>query len=253
MLARHLNRLTRPVRYAMPPRMAPELAQALSNYLMIHSRAHDLRGAHEESLPRLGLQGNPRLHRLMEGILGGHHEAPAMYADVLHEAHPGLHPPEGMHLHGEDRLDDLLHLVHSMAGNVQRPFGSHPVGRIYSQRNLEHPHTRDLLLDGWAGGLWGQEWQPGEAARNLRTSSPTGGVPDDLRGYLNAAYHGIPYVQHGGRHRMDSDPLAAILAQHDVAHEAARRGEGRGHAGTLVSGIRDLLRAHLIPHLMRMP
>ena len=235
MLARHLNRLAYPIRYAArPSTMSPEIAQALQNYLMIHSRAHDLPGLHHTAHHDSGLFGNAPvaasplglLDHLARGTLAGGHDAPGMYYDEMLERFFG-----GQHRNtGLESIDALMHLMRTLSGRVQSPGD---VARQYSNRRIRSPEVTSLLDDGWNGALSGQGFQPGAAMGSLLHDTRT---PADLRGYLNAAtYH--------------ESPIHSALMLHDLTHEASRRREGQGYAADLNAGLREVFRDHIIPHL----
>ena len=233
MLARHLHKLARrPVRYA---NMHPELAQALSNYLMIHSRAHAFPDHEYSAAHFLGLTEHPLLHQLRGGVLQGHHEAPAMYLDMLEQLVPHLQSlmstPEHREAGVTNPVDSLVQLLDSMSGMAQNPAGASG----YLPHHLQHPQAQELLRQGWRGELTGQPYSPGAFAHDLSTSQRT---PTDLRGYIRAAIAGTW-----------RDPLKRLLTVHDLARESSTRGERVVDSSGLTAGIRHVLAHHLIPHL----
>lgn len=239
MLARYLHtRASRPVRYAMHP----DLARALSNYLMIHSRANDLMGLHHQAGMALGLEGHPQLSHLMHGLLQGHHEAPGMYLDVMQELAPHLRvPSSATNPRTMSPVQQLLSRLDDMMPDVDRPAR---IGTGYSQRALQHPRTHDLLTDAWVGALPAQGYLPSEYAWQMRERAAQHGIPPDLAGYLRASDYGRDEHNSGGL-------LRHILTLHDLAGESSRRMEG-GYPQSLHSGLTEALRDHLVPHLDEM-
>lgn len=248
MLARYLRTSTeRPVRYAMHP----DLARALSNYLMIHSRAHDIPGMHHQLMPHM--QGDTDLlHQLMQGMLQGHHETPGMYLDAMHEMSPQLaRIPPRPYPDSDDPMENMPYYLRQMAQVMGQPQLAYGYGRT----GLDDALTKRLLVSGHVGALPGQGFQPTSALDDLIRHPQT---PPDLRAYLNASYR---YAV-GNEHHPAM--LRHMMLAHDLSGEEMRRGDYmprpadrrdnttggvRGHAASLNAGIREVLRDHLIPHL----
>lgn len=255
MLAAHLQRLTRPVRYAMHP----DLARALSNYLMIHSRAYNLPAGHREIEQRMGHlmhpEAMPLLTQLLRGTLQGEHDAPGMYLDRLQDAVPGLHQmtpmyshargaigtygdvlhSSDMHEHGHDDIADLLHVLRGMGQNAAQP--APWVGRHYQQDYMHHPSTANLLGSGWIGAIDAQDYQPAAGFWRVRHNLHDRHPDTELLERLGQGAHG-------------RDPLPHILRIHDIMEQMrGTANDPTREAAPTATGIRDLLRTHLIPHL----
>jgi hypothetical protein len=120
-LARYIH--TRPVRYAMPPQTDPAHAEAMRNFLALHTRAYDL--------PHLAHQAgehlqHPLLQQLLHGILGQHDPAAlGMFADAHqditgYDPNPAIYPHEG-HTpeHAHETLVDHLYALSRVAHGMR--------------------------------------------------------------------------------------------------------------------------------------
>jgi len=251
MLARYLRTSTRPIRY----NMHPELAQALSNYLRIHARANELPHHAAQTLhmaQRLGdadyaqqvARLRPQLHELMQGILGGHHEAPGMYLDLLHENLPEVSRLAGPPLHRQLRLADpvgyLLEHLSQLSGVVQHPEAA--AAYRSDSFGMRARGADNLATAGWHGNLPDQMTSPRQSLLDLMRHERT---PADLRGYLRA-------IDRNNRrgNLPTSDPVLRLMTANDLARESISRGPEQSlHGHELYAGTRDVLRDHLIPHL----
>lgn len=110
MLAAHYARIRQgqPIRYALG-QMDPAHLQAIQNYLRINNRAAGLPQLHQQAQGVLGPiyqhtggelglrteEEHPLLPHLFQQIMGGHHDALAMYLDLLGE-HSALNGSRGL-------------------------------------------------------------------------------------------------------------------------------------------------------------
>jgi hypothetical protein len=168
MLARYLRRAdTRPVRYALPPQTDPAHAEAMRNFLALHTRAYDL-----PHLAHTAQQGghlqHPLIQSLLRGVLGGHeHDAlgPLLdsHMDQGVQSTPMIHPqvstPWSDPGYAAFGLMNHLHALHAVLSGQGRPdnFGPAPspaeIHRRYatgalrglSPGPLGHPYYAQLL------------------------------------------------------------------------------------------------------------
>ena len=110
MLASHLTRLHRqaPIRYALPPQTPPEHAEAMRNFLALHTRAYDL--PHMAGVAQQGghLQ-HPLIQELLRGVLGEHDPGALGPLLDVHQDETGMAPyPELSHSSAAAGRDYML-------------------------------------------------------------------------------------------------------------------------------------------------
>ena len=236
MLAAHLRRLERPVRYAA---MDPAHVRAIENYLRINTRAHGLPHTHynltgpDSTIGQL-YQQRPEIAPHFQGILQGDNAALAQYLDLLDE-HGDLRHTFGSQPAPHQQLANFLMHLDSMrraaeVGRVPSSHGDDRSGNIhtmYSQAALEHPDTQN----------------------EVRRVIHYGNLIDRLRDL--PAYH-VPHGQQGLyrgtglRNQAMAGDIHGLLGLHDLAADPSNDpAEAAGVHRQLEAGLRN----RLIPHL----
>lgn len=233
MLARHLNRQARPVRYALPPRppqTPPEHAEAMRNFLALHTRAFDV-----PHLAHLAQQGghlqHPLLQQLLQGVLQQHDPAAlGMFADV-HQDETGIAPTPQLYAgagHAPDQshhaVIDVLHALNRVANFGDNDFFS-TIGRVPSPAQIHERYA--------TGNLAG-----------LRAASPQG------HPYLHGIEHTAPEQHQEAFNAALRHPRPlTLLPAYDAAHALAQGDYVPRTADRARRGIADVLRSHFLPLL----
>jgi hypothetical protein len=234
MLARYLRRAdTRPVRYALPPQTDPAHAEAMRNFLALHTRAYDL-----PHLAHTAQQGghlqHPLIQSLLRGVLGGHeHDAlgPLLdsHMDQGGQSTPMIHPqvstPWSDPGYAAFGLMNHLHALHAVLSGQGRPdnFGPAP-----SPAEIHRRYATGALR-GLQIGPTAHPWLAG--IEHL--------APEEHQHVLRQA------LLHGG-----NNPLLHVPA-YDAAHSLGL-GDYIGPTGRAArSNIASTLRQTILPHINR--
>ena len=245
MLAAHLRRLERPVRYAA---MDPAHVRALENYLRISSRASGIPSLHREAQPVLAsLYGaHPPIAQHFQGLMQGDHTALAQYLDLLNEHGDLRDTPSGIN-HPNAALSDLIHRLALHHRNIA---SGDDRGRslytMYSQAALEDPSTRGVL-----NPEYGTSRTPGVASPAMLAAQ----LQHEL-GLNGLANHPLAHLLHQSRNTMDTmtgNLPQALAGMHDVAHGLDQEPQVRHIRKNLLRPLEtrsgSILRNILIPHL----
>lgn len=250
MLARHLNRLTRPVRYAMDP--AHEAA--IRNYLALTTRAYDVPGIYQQARPHLpqGHEG-ALLHQLFSSLIGEHDpSALAAFLDA-HQDITGQPRREDTRQH-DDPHEELMRLLAGMHEAVtdQYRYDGHPVVPQFATPRLYTPITADALRTGLGSILMGHPHSLNHALYSLLAV-----LTPPLRG--NLAPGAEDYGRHLANVRNTYNPLSLVHAQdaatnyrNQTSPEIDYLGGPTPHmeASRAVSASQAILRDHVIPSLL---
>lgn len=226
MLAAHLQRLSRPVRYAA---MDPAHAAAIRNYLALTTRGYDVPRLYQQARPHLpGGREGELLHHLFSAMIGEHDpDALAQFLDAHQDftGEPMAQPGDAGHLGHPGRR-----LLQTLAA-IQHTVGDHPGFAFPGRRrpNYMHAFSPGRLADPSIHNAVRQEYH------NAGYGVPLAESVASLQHYLD---HGI-----GGQyHVMPAMPERAA-ALGDI-----RRGPGSLSTGDPMSLVRLLDLTHAVQH-----
>lgn len=247
MLARHLNRLATPVRYAMPGHADPELAAAIRNYLALTLRGANVPHLHQQAQgalqPFYNTHPGQVAQQAFHGMLGEHDPAGLLqYLDLLGE-HGGIVGERmadalrlgGANMPGESRQPHLelgwhlANIARPLQGDLLSP--QSPV-RAFTPGALEHPRPGRLIpamdrdhigiLMGALGIHSPQSQRLGELTRSAYGTRGSGSADiaqfPPLYDWLHHAAIGHPRLEVKGAAERSRNAIGSLISQHIIPH-----------------------------------
>lgn len=240
MLAAYL-RQQGPIRYTLgtPSRTPPEHAEAMRNFLALHTRAFDL--PHLAHLAQPHLQ-HPLLQSLLQSVLGEHDpQSIGPFLDAHHEM-TGLPHFPGLGLVGTNDhdfalaglLDNLAALHHASTGTAT-PY----MGDVPSPAEIHRRYATGAL----------QGLRPGPEGRPY-LNPLLREMAEPMTAYDVNHYHALRELDRMMREPIDIDAMSFVPA-YDAAHALSSNDAPmvRGRATVARSGIADALRRGILPYL----